>query len=289
MHCIYNRGRWYSRVRARERDAYVRMLELVCIDVDGTLIGSSGTVAEEVWEAAGRARAAGMRLALCSGRPAFGVTRELAARLDPGGWHVFQNGASVVALAGGESRSAPLPTGIVEELVARSRATGRVLELYTDGDYATERDVPRTREHAALLGVPFAPRPLDALPPGRIVRAQWLLPEDEVAGVLREPHGDLTLAPSTAPAMPDTVFVNMTARGVDKGSAVRAVARALGVALGRVMFVGDGGNDVPALRVVGFPVAMGNAEPAARAAARHHVGHVDAGGLLEALALALRL
>ena len=52
--------------------------------------------------------------------------------------------------------------------------------------------------------------------------------------------------------------------------------------------VGDGYNDLEALRAVGFPVAMGNAEPAVRAAARLQVGHVDQGGLVEAIAAALR-
>lgn len=37
---------------------------------------------------------------------------------------------------------------------------------------------------------------------------------------------------------------------------------------------------------MGFPVAMGNAEPGAREAARYTAGHVDEGGLAEALALA---
>jgi hydroxymethylpyrimidine pyrophosphatase-like HAD family hydrolase len=89
--------------------------------------------------------------------------------------------------------------------------------------------------------------------------------------------------------MPDTSFLNVTPDGVDKGAAVRAVAEEYGVPLERVMMVGDGANDVPVMRIVGFPVAMGNAEPVARAAARHHVGDVDRGGLLEAISLALTL
>jgi hydroxymethylpyrimidine pyrophosphatase-like HAD family hydrolase len=41
------------------------------------------------------------------------------------------------------------------------------------------------------------------------------------------------------------------------------------------------------MRLVGFPVAMGNAEPAVRAVARVQVGDVERGGLVEALELAL--
>jgi len=72
------------------------LIHLVGIDVDGTLLGSSGNVHPEVWGVAQRARTAGIHLALCSGRPAFGLALEYARRLDADGWHVFQNGASIV-------------------------------------------------------------------------------------------------------------------------------------------------------------------------------------------------
>ena len=263
------------------------MVKLVCIDVDGTLVGASGEVASEVWAAAERLRANGVRLAIASGRPAFGITRGYAERLDPTGWHVFQNGASIVHLPTGESLSTSLGVKNVRMLVERARHTGRILELYTDDAYAVESRDERARRHAALLGLSFAPRSLHALDPAQVVRAQWLLDPPQVDAVFAEPNEGLHLSPSTAPLMPDTVFVNMTAEGVDKAHAVRAVARVYGIPLTQVMMVGDGHNDATAMRAVGFPVAMGNAEPAAREAALHHVAHVDDGGLAQALELAL--
>lgn len=264
------------------------MIQLICIDVDGTMVGSSGEVSDVSWSAIDRARAAGVRLAICSGRPAFGKARRYAEHLDAAGWHVFQNGASVVHLPGGNTRSVPLEPAAVRLLVERSRATGRPLELYGDVEHAVELDVPRARDHAALLGIPFVRRDLLAFT-APVVRAQWLLGHDEVDRVLAEPHDGLTLSHSLSPVMPDTSFLNVTPAGIDKGTAVRAVAGEYGVPLERVMMVGDGANDVPVMRIVGFPVAMGNAEPAAREAARHHVGDVDRGGLAEAIALALGL
>jgi Cof subfamily protein (haloacid dehalogenase superfamily) len=262
------------------------MIDLVCIDVDGTLVGTSGKVAPAVWEAAARARGAGLRLAICSGRPAFGNTRGWAECLDPEGWHVFQNGASVVHLPSGASRSRTLDGAVVDALVARSRRRSHILELYTDSAYAVERDDDRARRHAALLGLPFEPRPFDALRVP-LVRAQWLVAREEEATVLAEPHDGLTVSPSLSPIMPDTLFVNLTPAGVDKASAVRAVAREYGVPLERVMVVGDGANDAAAMRIVGWPVAMGNAEPEVRAIARHEVAHVDEEGLVEALEMAI--
>lgn len=263
------------------------MIRLICIDVDGTLVGSSGKVHDAVWADAARMRAAGVRLALCTGRPGFGDARGYAARLDPAGWHVFQNGASIVKLDSAESVSEPMGAERVAWLVARAGATGRVLELYTDAAYAVESDAPIAREHADLLGVPFPRRPFSDLE-GAVVRGQWIVAAADAPAVLAEPHPGIEISGSTSPLMPGTMFLNMTPAGVSKASAVRRIARAYGVPLAEVMFVGDGDNDLGAMGVVGTAVAMGNAEPAVRAAAHRTVGHVDQGGLLEAFALARR-
>lgn len=264
------------------------MIRLICADLDGTLIGSHGVVHPAIWEAALGARRAGIHLAICSGRPAFGLAREYAERLDPDGWHIFQNGASVLHLPTRSTHSAHFPRETVDWLKRRATVTGRVLELYSDHDYVVDVDTPQTRQHAELLGVPFRARPLEALG-APVVRAQWLLTRDRDEGVLEEPHPGIEMSPSTSPVMPDTLFVSLMVPGVDKGIGVRAVAEEYGVPASEVMFVGDAWNDMAALRIVGHPVAMGNAEPEVQALAQDVVGDVDAGGLAEAIALATRL
>ncbi len=262
------------------------MIRLICIDVDGTLIGSSGTVLPAVWAAAKRLRASGIRLAICSGRPGFGDARGYARRLDPDGWHVFQNGASVVHPISGESRSTAIASELVSRLVTRARETGRILELYSDVAYAVESTELRARQHSDLLGVPFVATPFDQLT-DPVVRMQWLLPREEASSVLRELEPGLEGSASTSPLMADTSFINMTAAGVNKATAVRALADEYGISLPEVMFVGDGENDLGAMRSIGFPVAMGNAEPSVKDIAHRIVAHVDEGGLAEAMELVL--
>lgn len=260
------------------------MIALIGIDVDGTLVGRSGEVPEVVWQAAVQARAAGIHLALCSGRPAFGVAAEFARRLDDDGWHIFQNGASIVNLATHESRSTPLPEGSIRGLIAQARASGHVLEVYGDDDYVVESEARWAKEHAELLGLEFKPRPFETLSPP-LVRAQWLLaPED--AAHLVEPH-DLEMAQSSSPLMPNVSFVGLTRKGVSKGSAMREIAAAYRVDMRDVMYIGDSGNDISALRVVGHPIAMANADPQVIKAAGRTVGHVEDAGVAEALKLAI--
>jgi hydroxymethylpyrimidine pyrophosphatase-like HAD family hydrolase len=172
--------------------------------------------------------------------------------------------------------------------VKRARRGPWALELYTDTEYAIESTGERAHRHAALLGVPFAPRAFDSLQ-GPVVRAQWMVSLPELDAVLAEPAFGLEVATSTSPVMPDTVFVGMTPSGVNKSVAVRAIAAEYGIPLEATMFVGDGGNDVAAMRIVGIAVAMENADPEVRAVAGCVAGHVDDAGLVDALELASAL
>lgn len=261
-------------------------VRLVFVDVDGTLVGSGGHVHPSVWDAADMARAVGLPVALSTGRPDFGVTSQLARRLNPESWHVFQNGASIVNPGTGRSLSSPLDRELVKGLVDRARETRRLLELYTDSDYAFECDSELARAHAELLGVPYRPRPFASLV-APVVRALWVLPASEAALVAAEDHAGMALFGSTSPVMPAASFLNLTAAGVDKASAVRTVAASYGVAMDEVMFVGDSANDIPPMRAVGIPVAMGNASAAVHAEGAWSVGNVDDGGLAEALSWAV--
>lgn len=59
----------------------------------------------------------------------------------------------------------------------------------------------------------------------------------------------------------------VNAQGVNKGTALKELARQLDIPMSQVMAIGDNGNDVPMLQAAGIGVAMGNATDAARAAA----------------------
>lgn len=262
------------------------MIRLIGIDVDGTLVGSSGVVNPAVWAAAKKALREGIHLVLCSGRPAFGVALDYARQLDPTGWHVFQNGASIIDLRSGRSSSVQIAPEFITTLIGRARKTRDVLELYSDRAYVTESEADWARIHAEMLGVPFKPAPYESLG-APVVRAQWVLPTSDARKYMQAPPSEVEVAVSTSPLLPEANFVGLTHKGVSKGTALRTIAGSYGIDLRDVMYVGDADNDLSALRVAGHPVAMGNGSPAVRDIARHTVADVDEGGLAEAIGLAL--
>jgi Cof subfamily protein (haloacid dehalogenase superfamily) len=254
----------------------------VCLDVDGTLVGSSGLPSDALWQSADRARDRGQRLTLCTARLAAGPTREWAVRLDPDGWHIFHTGGARWNPASGEVRAEPLPAGAIEACVAAADEHGWVLETYTWDDYVVDRETPLAVDHAALLGLPFAVRPRSALE-GDVVRVQFVVPSADTAAALAAAPTGTAGSGATSPVMPGASFVSITADTVGKAAAIGHVADDLGVPLADVMMVGDGHNDLPAIEAVGWGVAMGNAEPEVIAAARLLVPHVDDDGAAHAI------
>lgn len=258
------------------------MLPLICLDVDGTLVGRSGEPSAEVWAAAERARARGQRLTLCTARLAAGPTRTWAERLDPLGWHVFHTGAARWNPASGEVREVPLADEQVAACHAIGVERGWVVETYAWDDYVVDSDHPLAVAHAGLLAIEHRRRPLADLS-SAVVRVQFVVTEDATDAVLAAAPPGTAASAATSPIMPGAVFVSVTASSVSKAAGVAAVAADLGADVADVMMVGDGHNDLSAMAAVGWPVAMGNAEPEVLAAARLVVADVEEHGAAEAI------
>lgn len=263
-----------------------RVIPLICIDVDGTLVSKSGKVNQPVWDAVDRALDRGQHLALSTARGAFASSWEMAQRLDPSGWHVFHAGGATVHTGTGESRGHSLTPDQVRQCRDLATANNWVLELYSPNAYAIEDDSQPAIDHAGLMGVPFEVTDFDAFVSSQdsIVRAQFVVPEPDIDSVTSkaEPIG-LSMTSATSPIMPGTAFVSATKHGITKATGISSICAELGLTIDQVMMIGDGLNDLPAIEAVGHSVAMGNAAPEVAAISRYHVAHVDDDGVAEAL------
>ena len=71
--------------------------------------------------------------------------------------------------------------------------------------------------------------------------------------------------------------------GVDKGSGLSELAALLGIDMSRVVMIGDGDNDIPALEAAGLAVVTANARESAHAVAQLVVSSNNEAGAAEAI------
>lgn len=264
------------------------MLPLVIVDLDGSMIGRSGQVLPCVWQGVEKLQQAGVKLAVCTGRPNSGVALRIAERIGPRNPHIFNSGALVTYTNGDTAHVAALKEASITELVRHARQLGYVLEVYTPGGMYIERNNAQSEQHAAMLGVNFTVRDLtEVIQDEPVVRAQWMLPTERRQDVESLDIPDVELSFATSPGMPGTAFISVTRAGTDKGSAVRHLCEAMRVQLQDVMAIGDSEGDVPMLDLVGHPVVMGNASDSLKERYGAVAGDVENCGILAAFEEAL--
>lgn len=267
------------------------MIELVLIDVDGTLSGTGGAIHPAVPPALDAARAQGIRLGVCTGRPGMGDALQYARVVSPEGFHVFYNGAQVArvdgARTGDEYRSEMSPAS-VRALVEAARAHGLALEVYTPTRVYAERRDPLQSEHASLIEIETVFTDL-ARVDEPVLKVQWVVPDAAMPLVERITAAipDVEMGTGAHSDMPGVLFGSVTRRGTSKLTAARWLADRYGFGLDRVAMVGDGDGDLELIRHAGLGIAMGNATAAVKAAATRVVAPVDEGGLAEALRIAM--
>ena len=249
-------------------------------DVDGTLLGSNDQVSDEAAAAMMAAAATGLPVGLVTGRMRQGAGR-IHDRLPVPGPHVMHNGAEV--RMGGETiASWPLIDTEVMALLDLCRTHGAYCEFYTSETYWVTRTDDRAAVHWVSLGVPPAGIVSSVAPPSDpIIKATFMGFDDAESDRLHEAVAELglTVGDGRSLAHPGWSFLNVTRAGVDKAHALRAAAGHIGVALDNVAMIGDGHNDLPALRIVGTAIAMDNAGDEVKAACHLVTDSVDDEGV----------
>lgn len=91
----------------------------------------------------------------------------------------------------------------------------------------------------------------------------------------------MTLLPGLTATRWCDVFADINVVGVNKAAGICSFADYLGIELSETMALGDGGNDIPMLRVAGIGVAMGNASDEVKSHADYVTDHIDNDGLFK--------
>ena len=136
------------------------MIKLILTDVDGTLIGTGSAIPARVLDKLEQARRAGLKLAICTGRPLLSRAAEYAKLISKREPHIFQNGAHVARVDGSSLFESILPRAAYLELVALSRRVGLALEVYTAAQCFAELFTHVAVQHQRLIEIAVAPRDL---------------------------------------------------------------------------------------------------------------------------------
>ncbi|HEX3721492.1 MAG TPA: HAD family hydrolase [Nitrolancea sp.] len=271
------------------------MPRLLVLDIDGTLLNPSDIVTPVVHAAIAAARAAGVEVALATGRrlrSARRIVAEVGIRLPL----VLSNGALVWNTEHEQVMNQIAFTPEKLAIIARESLLDNLAPVLMQG--------PRTGER--LVVPENAPQPefVNAFV-GRRLEEVDLVPASELGNTpdvltvdVFGPEQELRRLTSRFAALGFSVFhsgpfgmdpnfahwaANIHMPGVSKASGVALLAADLGLTMSDVVAVGDGENDLPMLEAAGLGVAMGNASAYVRERADVVVRGHDEDGVAEAI------
>jgi len=257
-------------------------ISLVLADVDGTLVTAEKVLTSRACAAVKALRAAGIGLAITSGRPPRGMamlTDPLALRTPIAGF----NGGIFVK---------PDMT-IMEEHVLAADVAERALDVvlhhgmdawvYSGQDWLVlNPDAPHVAREQWT--VKFAPTVVasfkDVL--GNAVKIVGVSDDlDLVARCEKDAQDVLGAGASAARSQP--YYLDVTHPDANKGTVVTTLSKLLSVPAGQIATIGDMPNDVLMFRKSGLGIAMGNASPDVQAQADVVTASYDDEGFAKAI------
>ncbi|WP_078392280.1 sugar-phosphatase [Shouchella patagoniensis] len=247
------------------------MYKLIAIDMDGTLLNDQHQVTEEVKRALIEAKAIGVTIVLCTGRPLGGVTRYLTdLELNQEGDYVIAyNGALVQdSFSNKAVVSLALAHSDLQELAALAEELDSPMHFFdAERLYTANKDIsPYTVYESYVTQVPLSYCALEQVNAGIEIPKVMFIDEPgkleqtiaKIPASYRERYTMVKSAP---------FFYEILHPEVSKGNAVKHLAEKLGIRQNEVMCIGDNGNDLSMITYAGCGVAMANAIPELKAVA----------------------
>jgi Cof subfamily protein (haloacid dehalogenase superfamily) len=256
---------------------------LVAFDVDGTLIGRDLAISSAVREAIARMLEAGTAGCLVTGRM-YRATIPFARELDFDSPLICYQGAAIIDPATDEVLAhCALGNEVVREIIEIAERDRMHLQLYRNDEYYCETQNRFSELYASLsMTQPIiVPSLREAFAFSPATKAVIIADAPIAAQYAEKVRGILDGRANVTRSLPE--FVEVLDPTVDKGSALRFVAKRLGVPSEETMAIGDSWNDAPLLEAAGFGVAMGSAPQELRAIADAVVGDVAHDGVAEAI------
>jgi Cof subfamily protein (haloacid dehalogenase superfamily) len=243
------------------------VIKLLLIDIDGTLVGDDKQIPDRNHKAIQAILKRNIKVTLVTGR-SYHSSMDVIHAITEDVPVVFQNGAFILRPHSGfVMRKEYLSPEIATFLVEQGRFNNLYTILFTDfldpmdmtiewiyeGGYATylQRNRSRTKLVSEIV----------VNPEMKISEVVLLGQESIIQGIYQRTKELFPgqFSPIKSFDLGGEVFFEFFGPLVSKAHAVHFLSNHFQVSLSEIMFIGDSFNDIEALKIVGLPIAMGNA------------------------------
>jgi Cof subfamily protein (haloacid dehalogenase superfamily) len=250
------------------------LYKLIAIDIDGTLMNDRKEITKEVNDAIQAAKAKGVKVVICTGRPIVGVQsiiEELKLN-DEEDFVITFNGALVQNTYSKDVESQiTLTYENLKELHELSLKLDSPFQFFdTESLYTPNREISRYTVHEAHINqIPIHYLPIDEVPKDMLIPKVMFIDEPErlntiIANIPESLWEKYTFVKSTP------FFLEILDPSVSKGNAVKQLAEKLSIKQEEVICIGDGENDLSMVEYAGCGVAMANAVSVVKEVAQFH-------------------
>ena len=259
-------------------------IELIIIDLDGTLLNSDHELSERNKTVIKKAIASGIKVALATGKTrksAENIIKELGLNT-PG---VFVQGLMLYNADGTVKSQTKLDPKVARKVIQSAEQQGMDVVVYS-GDRLLVKSNKPSVDKLAEFGEPMPQEKgqLLNLVDTTIIHKLMIIADNErhlkkLQWQLNQQVGE-SVSFTTAAML---TSIEVLPKGGSKGNGVRALLRLLEVDAANVMAIGDANNDIEMLELVGLGVAVGNATAKVKEVANQIVSSNDDDGVAEAI------
>ena len=245
-------------------------IKLLVLDVDGTLLNSNREMSERTIKILKKVQQNGVRIALATGRPTYGVL-PFAKAIDldfNDGFIISYNGAKVLEASTGKVIfERTIDPKMIPYLEKQAERCGCALAYY-EGDEVVATDTTNHRIVDEAQMNNMALRHVDSISAAMEHLADdkdaWpteviFVNEDEQVLMGMEEHLQRHLNGVMDTIHSNPYYLEIVGYQVGKSHAMSALVQKLGISMKEVLAFGDGRADINMLQMAGMGIAMGNA------------------------------
>lgn len=263
----------------------INPIELIVVDLDGTLLNSDHQMTERTEKALKAAMEQDVQIVIATGKTRISGT-DIITRLGLTTPGIYLQGISIYKPDGTITHEKTLDPALARRVITFAEDRGFLVGAYSGTRILVRELQPGSEQLASLYHEPMPEAVgalqniLDEMPVNKLI---IIKPDDarRITALRWQLSMQLDGQGRLVQALPD--MLEVLPPGASKGAALKVILKELNIPADRVMAIGDGENDIELLQAAGLAVAVGNAVPALKEVADEVVGSNDEDGVAEAV------